>query len=145
ESLFARRSRPTEGDADGEAGTANEALAPVPHTLSASALASDSSGNPDPAAETLKPSGMSGPILQATGVSKRYGGLVANSDIDFTVNHAELRGNIGPNGAGRTTFFKMLTCEIPPTPGRSVFEGPDLTGTARTDVSQLRLTNRYLI
>jgi branched-chain amino acid transport system permease protein len=145
ESLFARRSRPTEGDADGEAGTANEALAPVPHTLSASALASGSSGNPDPAAETLKPSGMSGPILQATGVSKRYGGLVANSDIDFTVNHGELRGIIGPNGAGKTTFFKMLTCEIPPTSGRIVFEGRDITGMTVTDVCQLGLTKSYQI
>ena len=61
----------------------------------------------------------SGPILQATGLTKRYGGLVANSDIDFTVNRGELRGIIGPNGAGKSTFFKMLTCEVPPTSGRS--------------------------
>ena len=51
------------------------------------------------------------------GLTKRYGGLVANSDIDFTVYHGELRGMIGPNGAGKTTFFKMLTCEMPPTSG----------------------------
>ena len=37
---------------------------------------------------------------------------LANSDIDFSVNHGEMRGIIGPNGAGKTTFFKMLTCEI---------------------------------
>ena len=61
----------------------------------------------------------SGPILQATGLTKRYGGLLANSDIDFTVDHGERRGVIGPNGAGKSTFFKMLTCEMPPTPGRS--------------------------
>ena len=52
-------------------------------------------------------------------LSKRYGGLVANSDIDFTVNHGEIRGIIGPNGAGKSTFFKMLTCEIRRPPGRS--------------------------
>src|SRR5262249_32288656 len=50
-----------------------------------------------------------GPILQARGLTKHYGGLAANSDIDFAVNHGELRGIIGPNGAGKTTFFKMLT------------------------------------
>ncbi len=58
-----------------------------------------------------------GPILQAAGLTKRYGGLVANSDIDFAVNHGERRGVIGPNGAGKTTFFKMLTCEVAPTSG----------------------------
>jgi branched-chain amino acid transport system permease protein len=87
----------------------------------------------------------SGPILQATGLTKRYGGLLANSDIDFTVNHGELRGIIGPNGAGKSTFFKMLTCEIPPTSGKIVFEGLDITGMNVTDVCQLGLTKSYQV
>jgi len=86
-----------------------------------------------------------GPILRATGLTKRYGGLVANSDIDFTVNHGELRGIIGPNGAGKSTFFKMLTCEIPPTSGSIVFEGRDITGMNVTDVCQLGLTKSYQV
>jgi branched-chain amino acid transport system permease protein len=86
-----------------------------------------------------------GPILQASGLTKRYGGLVANSEIDFTVNHGELRGIIGPNGAGKTTFFKMLTCEVPPTAGRIVFEGRDITGKDVTEVCQLGLTKSYQI
>jgi branched-chain amino acid transport system permease protein len=87
----------------------------------------------------------SGPILEATGLSKRYGGLVANSDIDFVVNHGEIRGIIGPNGAGKSTFFKMLTCETAPTSGRIVFEGRDITGLSVTDVCQLGLTKSYQI
>jgi branched-chain amino acid transport system permease protein len=87
----------------------------------------------------------SGPILQATGLSKHYGGVIANSDINFTVNHGELRGIIGPNGAGKTTFFKMLTCEVPPTSGTIVFEGNDITGQTVTDVCQLGLTKSYQI
>jgi branched-chain amino acid transport system permease protein len=87
----------------------------------------------------------SGPILQAVGLSKRYGGLAANSDIDFTVNHGEVRGIIGPNGAGKTTFFKMLTCEVPPTAGQIFFEGRDITGMTVTDVCQLGLTKSYQI
>jgi branched-chain amino acid transport system permease protein len=87
----------------------------------------------------------SGPILQASGLSKRYGGLLANSDIDFTVNHGELRGIIGPNGAGKSTFFKMLTCEIAPTAGKIVFEGRDITGMNVTDVCQLGLTKSYQV
>ena len=85
------------------------------------------------------------PILQATGLTKRYGGLAANSDIDFVVNHGEMRGIIGPNGAGKSTFFKMLTCETAPTSGRIVFEGQDITGMSVTDVCQLGLTKSYQI
>ena len=87
----------------------------------------------------------SGPILQASGLSKRYGGLLANSDIDFTVNHGELRGVIGPNGAGKSTFFKMLTCEIPPTSGKILFESRDITGKSVTDACQLGLTKSYQV
>src|SRR5215467_9324784 len=88
---------------------------------------------------------ISGPILQAKGLTKHYGGLAANSDIDFAVNHGELRGIIGPNGAGKTTFFKMLTCEVPPTSGRILFEGRDITGMTVTDACQLGLTKSYQI
>jgi branched-chain amino acid transport system permease protein len=88
----------------------------------------------------------SGPVLlQATGLTKRYGGLFANSNIDFTVNRGELRGIIGPNGAGKSTFFKMLTCEVPPTSGKIMFEGRDITGTNVTDVCQLGLTKSYQV
>ncbi len=86
-----------------------------------------------------------GPILQATGLTKHYGGLAANSDINFTVNHGELRGVIGPNGAGKSTFFKMLTCEVHPTAGQIVFEGRDITGLSVTDVCQLGLTKSYQV
>jgi branched-chain amino acid transport system permease protein len=87
----------------------------------------------------------SGPLLRATGLTKRYGGLVANADIDFTVNRGELHGIIGPNGAGKSTFFKMLTCEIPPTSGSIVFDGRDITGMNVTDVCQLGLTKSYQV
>ncbi len=87
----------------------------------------------------------SGPILQASGLTKLYGGISANSDIDFTVNHGEMRGIIGPNGAGKSTFFKMLTCEVKPTAGTIVFEGRDITGMSVTDVCQLGLTKSYQI
>jgi branched-chain amino acid transport system permease protein len=86
-----------------------------------------------------------GPILQAKGLTKRYGGLAANSDIDFAVNHGEVRGIIGPNGAGKTTLFKMLTCEVPPTSGQILFGDREITGMTMTDVCQLGLTKSYQI
>lgn len=86
-----------------------------------------------------------GTILEARGLTKRYGGLVANSDIDFTVKVGELRGIIGPNGAGKSTFFKMLTCEVPPSAGTISFEGQDIAGKGVTEVCQLGLTKSYQV
>ncbi len=84
-------------------------------------------------------------ILQAHGLTKRYGGVVANDGIDFTVRRGELRGIIGPNGAGKSTFFKMLTCEVHPTAGSIKFEGRDITGFDVTRVCQLGLTKSYQV
>jgi len=86
-----------------------------------------------------------GLILQAKGLTKHYGGLAANTDIDFALSHGELRGIIGPNGAGKTTFFKMLTCEVPPTSGQIILEGRNIAGMTVTDVCQLGLTKSYQI
>ncbi|HEY1289449.1 MAG TPA: branched-chain amino acid ABC transporter ATP-binding protein/permease [Burkholderiales bacterium] len=99
--------------------------------------------SPMPAHEL--PNGHTGPILQATGLTKHYGGLAANEGIDFTVSAGERRGIIGPNGAGKTTFFKMLTCEVPPTAGKILFRGRDITGMSITDVCQLGLTKSYQV
>jgi branched-chain amino acid transport system permease protein len=87
----------------------------------------------------------SGPALEARGLTKSFGGLVANRNIDFAVEPGELRAIIGPNGAGKTTFFKMLTCELPPTSGRIIFHGRDITGMDVAAVCQLGLTKSYQV
>ena len=86
-----------------------------------------------------------GPILAASALTKRYGGLVANDNIDFAVEEGELRGVIGPNGAGKSTFFKMLTCEVEPTSGSIAFQGREITGMRVTDVCQLGLAKSYQV
>ena len=91
------------------------------------------------------PNSFKGPILEVTGLTKHYGGVLANTDIDFSVNQGELRGIIGPNGAGKSTFFKMLTCEVTPSSGKIIFEGRDITGLSVTDVCQLGLTKSYQV
>ena len=99
-----------------------------------------------PAARQRVPAGVEGaPILETRGVSKRYGGLMANKDISFSVREGELRGVIGPNGAGKSTFFKMLTSEVHPTEGRILFHGQDITGLDVSRVCQLGLTKSYQI
>jgi branched-chain amino acid transport system permease protein len=86
-----------------------------------------------------------GPALEARGLTKKFGGLVANRDINFSVGQGELRGIIGPNGAGKSTFFRMLTCEMRPTSGRILFHGRDITGMNVARVCQLGLTKSYQV
>ncbi len=130
-------------------GKHHEAAESDPHVVAASAVAAAANGGPViqfvPSPRRPKPADSNGLILQAEGVTKRYGGLVANDSIDFSVKRGELRGIIGPNGAGKTTFFRMLTCEVPPTEGRIAFEGRDITGFGVTRVCQLGLTKSYQV
>jgi branched-chain amino acid transport system permease protein len=125
------------------------APAPEPQEDNAEpAVAARASPAPPAPAMPARPhagAGYEGPLLQATGLTKRYGGVIANSGIDFKVERGELRGIIGPNGAGKSTFFKMLTCEVAPTSGRIVFEGRDITGMGVTEVCQLGLTKSYQV
>ena len=84
-------------------------------------------------------------VLETQRLTRRYGGLLANREIDFSVRQGELRGIIGPNGAGKSTFFKMLTCEVRPTSGKIVFGSRDITGWDVASVSQLGLTKSYQV
>src|SRR6266496_842799 len=67
-------------------------------------------------------------LLEARGVSKRFGGLLAVSDVSFTVNEREILGLIGPNGAGKTTLFNIINGVYKPDSGSFVFAGQDITG-----------------
>ncbi|WP_405648742.1 ABC transporter ATP-binding protein [Streptomyces uncialis] len=62
-------------------------------------------------------------VLQATGVTMRFGGLTAVRSVDLTVNTGEIVGLIGPNGAGKTTFFNCLTGLYVPTEGTVAYKG----------------------
>ena len=73
-----------------------------------------------------------GTILEAAGVSKAFGGLLAVSEVTFDIPARSIVSIIGPNGAGKTTFFNMLTGLYAPTTGRISFNGKDITG-ARPD------------
>jgi branched-chain amino acid transport system ATP-binding protein len=77
-------------------------------------------------------SGANGTILEAAGVSKAFGGLLAVSEVTFDIPTRSIVSIIGPNGAGKTTFFNMLTGLYSPTTGRITFNGKDITG-ARPD------------
>jgi branched-chain amino acid transport system ATP-binding protein len=63
------------------------------------------------------------PILDAQGVTKRFGGLTALKDVTISLGQGQIFGLIGPNGAGKTTFFNLVTGIYPPSEGQIMFEG----------------------
>jgi branched-chain amino acid transport system ATP-binding protein len=71
--------------------------------------------------------GGDGALLDASHISKVFGGLVAVNDVEFRVPRKAIVSLIGPNGAGKTTFFNCLTGLYRPTTGRVLFDGNDIT------------------
>ena len=66
-------------------------------------------------------------MLEAVGVSQRFGALVVLDGVDFSVRHDEAVGIVGPNGAGKTTLLNILAGSLRPTAGRVRFRGADVT------------------
>lgn len=66
-------------------------------------------------------------LLEAWNLTKRFGGLTAVSDFNFTVPEGALHCIIGPNGAGKSTVFKMLMGIYKPTDGSIIFDGVNIT------------------
>jgi branched-chain amino acid transport system ATP-binding protein len=67
------------------------------------------------------------PLLEAKGVTKRFGGVVALDGLDIAVGEGEIIGLIGPNGSGKTTFFNVVTGIYNADGGRIGFGGEDIT------------------
>lgn len=67
-------------------------------------------------------------ILRIEGLRKQFGGSVVLNGINLAVEEATVHGLIGPNGAGKTTFFNVINGIYPPSQGRIVFRGQDITG-----------------
>ena len=67
-------------------------------------------------------------ILKLEGLSKRFGGLAALSDVNFEAAEGEVTGLIGPNGAGKTTCFNLITGTLPATSGRVIFKNKEIIG-----------------
>jgi ABC-type branched-subunit amino acid transport system ATPase component len=75
-------------------------------------------------------------ILQVQKVSKQFGGLQALSDVSFEMPEGQILGLIGPNGAGKTTLFNVINGVYPPTGGRVIFRGEDITELPSYEVAR---------
>ncbi|GGC87124.1 ATP-binding cassette domain-containing protein [Chelatococcus reniformis] len=76
-------------------------------------------------------------ILEARGLTMRFGGVTAVDGVDLKVRPGELRCLIGPNGAGKSTFFKMLSGQLRPSAGDVVFKGISLVGLPASRIARL--------
>jgi branched-chain amino acid transport system ATP-binding protein len=82
-------------------------------------------------------------LLKLEGLTRHFGGLKAVEEVSLDVDQAEFLGIIGPNGAGKTTMFSMVSGQLPPSSGRVVFDGQDITGWPAHRVAEAGLVRTF--
>ncbi|MBI5521005.1 MAG: ABC transporter ATP-binding protein [Desulfarculus sp.] len=86
---------------------------------------------------------MSQMILEVKGLTKRFGGLMALTEVEFGVQAGVVKSVIGPNGAGKTTMFNLITGIFPPTEGSINFRGQSLHGLAPHRIASLGISRTF--
>ena len=74
--------------------------------------------------------------LEASQLTKSFGGFIAVDQVDLRVRRGSIHGLIGPNGAGKTTCFNLLTKVHTPTAGRILFNGQDITKVGTAEIAE---------
>jgi branched-chain amino acid transport system ATP-binding protein len=82
-------------------------------------------------------------ILNARGVSKRFGGLLANNNLNIQLQTGKLHALLGPNGAGKSTCINLLSGDLPVSGGRIELYGKDITELSNTQRSKLGIGRSY--
>ncbi len=82
-------------------------------------------------------------ILEATSITKRFGGLTALSDVSFAIEQGQIFGLIGPNGAGKTTMFNVLTGLYPYDEGVVSYRGATLKGITPDRIAALGVARTF--
>jgi branched-chain amino acid transport system ATP-binding protein len=82
-------------------------------------------------------------LLEARGLSKRFGGVLALDGLDLAVNRNEILGLIGPNGSGKTTFFNVVTGIYGADAGQVAFDGADVTNASGRAVYQAGMARTF--
>lgn len=88
---------------------------------------------------------MTTPLLSLSGLTKRFGGLTAVSDVSLDLAKGDLVSIIGPNGAGKTTLFNLVTGQLAPSAGRVAYKGEDVTATTPQIRARLGLGRTFQI
>ena len=88
---------------------------------------------------------MSTTLLEVRGVTKRFAGITANSDVSFSVSEGEIVSIIGPNGAGKSTLFGCITGFHRPSAGHIFYEGREITGHAADRICRMGIARTFQI
>jgi branched-chain amino acid transport system ATP-binding protein len=88
---------------------------------------------------------LSQPMLQVVNVTKKFGSLVAVSDVSFQIRKGEIVGLIGPNGAGKTTLFNVITGLYKPESGRVIFKDVNITGLYPHRICKLGMSRTFQV
>ena len=86
---------------------------------------------------------MADTILRVAGISKRFGGLQALTDVGLTIERGQVYGLIGPNGAGKTTFFNVITGLYTPDSGSFELAGKPYAPTAVHEVARAGIARTF--
>jgi branched-chain amino acid transport system ATP-binding protein len=86
---------------------------------------------------------MSEAILRTEGLTKRFGGLVAVSDVSLDLHVGEVHVVIGPNGAGKSTLTNLLSGDLPATSGRVMLDGRDIAELSSDQISRMGVGRSY--
>jgi branched-chain amino acid transport system ATP-binding protein len=84
-------------------------------------------------------------ILEGRSITKRFAGLVAVSDVDFTLDQGEILGLIGPNGAGKTTLVNMISGVYSPTVGSVYFKGAKISGKKPYRIGRMGVSRTFQV
>ena len=84
-------------------------------------------------------------LLNVQGITKRFGGLVAVSNLSLSVDKGEILGMIGPNGAGKTTAFNMISGYYKPNEGQVFFDDHNITGLRPDQVCKRGLARTFQV
>jgi branched-chain amino acid transport system ATP-binding protein len=83
------------------------------------------------------------PLLEVRDLTKRFDGLVALDGVSFCIAEGEIVGLLGPNGSGKTTLINVIAGRWPPTTGRVLFDGRDITGQPAHAVCRLGIARTF--
>ena len=113
-----------------------------PHTKKAQPTAKTDVSNATPLDKRSLPT-KGTKVLEAKNITRRFGGLVANNQVSFTLYSGEVLALIGPNGAGKSTMFNQLSAVDTPSDGDVYFLGESLKGKTAREVSHMGMSRTF--